>query len=156
MVGIRWEEEVTFSFSPLNRLGFQAQEVRAGGDGNTGAEGWLAMLCLQQPRPGGCKCWREGKVRGGSLQCSPHRPHPAHTLSCGLTSPLEMMPPWAHWLPPEPSGSMGKSSCVHLPCTLAKGSLAHSWAGGLAWQPSSSSQTSPLALPCRSILRSSV
>lgn len=97
MVGIkRWREGVTISFSPLDPLGFQAQEVRAGGEGIQAAEGWFAALCLQQPRPGGCKCWREGKVGGGSLQYSPHRPHPPHTLSSGLTSPLEMMTRWAH------------------------------------------------------------
>lgn len=66
---------------------------------------------------------------GGSLQYSPHRPHPPHTLGSGLTSPLEMMPPGPIGCPQSPVVPWGKSSCVHLLCTLAKGSLAHSWAG---------------------------
>ena len=133
MVGIRrWGEEVTFSFSPLNRLGFQAQEVRASGDGNTGSRE-LACCFL----PAATSTWRlqvleRGKVGGGSLQYSPHRPHPVHTLSSGLTSSLEMMPRGPIGCPQSPAVPWGKSSCVHLPCTLTKGSLAHSWSGGVS------------------------
>ena len=74
MVGIRrWGEEVTFSFSPLNHLGFQAQEVRAGGDGNRGSRG-LACCSL----PAATSTWRlQVLERGqGGGRFSPVLPSP--------------------------------------------------------------------------------
>ena len=78
MVGIRrWGEGVTFSFS-LNRLGFQAQEVRAGREGNTGSRG-LACCAL----PAATSTWRlqvlerrQGRGRFFPVFPSPPSPSP--------------------------------------------------------------------------------
>lgn len=116
MVGIRrWGEEVTFSFSPLNRLGFQAQEVRAGGNGNTGSRG-LACCAL----PAATSTWRlqvleRGQGGGRFSPVFPSPPPPSPYTWLWPHKSLGDDAPWAHWLPPEPSGSMGEEQLCSSP-----------------------------------------
>ena len=96
MLGRRgWDQELggVLFFTPLNNLGYRAQRVRASGEWSTGGRK-LAGSALPAAAPA---CWLQGLERGqpgGFPRVFPSLPT-RHTLSSGLTSPLEKMPRWA-------------------------------------------------------------
>lgn len=120
-----WDQEMrAFLFSLLNCLDSGAQEVRAGGEGNAGGRKLACSALSACLYPVVASAGE--RPRGRCPTSVPSPPQlPLHILSSGLQSLVEGAPSG----PPEPSGSMGTSSCVGLHAH----SLRESWQAAGRW-----------------------